>query len=107
MIGTLDTYAVIEQQVYSINDLNERESTWEAFEPIWCSLRQLSGAEGVANGTRTETVRYSLRTHYVPGVTSAMRVNIDGTYYNIVSHDSPFRARTDMTIEYTSHDRTD
>ncbi|MCH2040285.1 MAG: phage head closure protein [Saccharospirillaceae bacterium] len=105
MIGTFDTYAVIEKPVTKKNELNEPEATWQEFEPCWCSKKLKSSNESFASDHLTSRSVYELTMHYIPGITDDMRVNIDGVYFNITGHDSPGRIKTVLTVEQTSYDR--
>ncbi|MDP2505387.1 phage head closure protein [Oceanobacter sp. 3_MG-2023] len=103
MIGILDTYATIEQPVQTRNELNENETIWQELEPVWCRLQAGASGEGSSNDTQTVTAGYTVTTHYTPDVTQEMRLNIDGTLYNITAVDHPFRAKTVLQVEYTSY----
>lgn len=105
MIGVLDTYATIEQPVQTRNELNENETVWQTLEPVWCRLQAGSAGESSSGNTQTVTAAYTVTMHHTPDVNQTMRLNIDGTLYNITAVDHPFRSKTVMQVEYTSHGR--
>jgi head-tail adaptor len=105
MIGTLDTYIEIERPIVTENRLNEEEITWELVEPAWASKRLKNSNEGVTDDQLSSKSLYELKTHYLPNIKDSYRINIDGEYFNIIGHDSPFRSKTILTVELTSYER--
>jgi len=105
MIGTLDTYVEIERPVTVKNRLNEDETTWELVEAAWVGKRLKNSSEGKADDQLNSKALYELKTHYLPGIKDNYRINIEGEFFNIIGHDSPFRSKTIITVEQTSYDR--
>lgn len=105
MIGTLDTYIEIERPTITKNRLNEDETTWELVEPAWANKRLKSANEGVSDDHLSSKSLYELKTHYLPDIKDNYRIVIDGEFFNIIGHDSPFRSKTIITIEHTSYER--
>ncbi|MEY8205411.1 MAG: head-tail adaptor protein [Bermanella sp.] len=105
MIGTLDTYAEIQRPVITKNALNEVQNSWQLVEEVWLSKRLKTSSEGVADAQQNSKALYELKTHYIPNLKDDYRIVIEGEYFNIIGHDSPFRSRTIITAEHTSYDR--
>ena len=105
MIGVRDTYIEIQRRVSLKNELNEEVGGWEVFEPAWASKRLKSAAESVAAGALASKETYELVTDYIPGLSSDMRIEIDGQHFAILGHDSPFRSKTVIQVERTSYER--
>lgn len=105
MIGTLDTYIEIERPVFTKNSLNEPVTTWELVEPVWANKRLKNSNEGISDDQLSTRALYELKTHYLPGIEDNYRINIEGQFFNIIGHDSPFRSKTIITVEQTSYER--
>lgn len=105
MIGALDTYVEIERPITSKNRLNEDEITWELVEAAWVGKRLKNASEGISDDQLNSKSLYELKTHYLPDIKDSYRINIDGEYFNIIGHDSPFRSKTILTVELTSYER--
>lgn len=105
MIGTLDTYIEIQRPVSAKNSLNESIITWELVEPAWASKRLKTANESVSDDQISSKSLYELKTHYLPDIQDNYRIVIDGEFFNIIGHDSPFRSKTIITIEHTSYER--
>lgn len=106
MIGPMDTFAEVEIKTIARDELGgETEPVWSLYEQCWVSKRLKSSTEGSSGDHLTSKAIYELKTHYIPGITDEMRVTIDDQHFNIIGHDSPFRAKTILTVEATSYDR--
>lgn len=105
MIGTLDTYVEIERPVTATNRLKEEETTWELVEAAWVSKRLKNASESITDDQLGSKALYEIKTHFLPDIRDDYRINIEGELFNIIGHDSPFRAKTILTVEQTSYER--
>lgn len=83
--GQLDQRVTVERLEEGQDELGQPFSTWTTLYTVWAAVEPLSGREYIAamSAQSEVTTRISLR--YRPGITSADRVNHEGTLYNITS----------------------
>lgn len=96
-IGAMDRKVLVEQ--YSVTHTNasgQKIKGWSTYAAWWCSLRQDSSGEGVANNQMVMSTQYTLRGRYLQGVLPGMRINDGGIIYNISGVRT--EGRNEMTI---------
>ena len=78
--GTLNERLFFEKKlVVRDPDFNTETFTWVAHATAWGAVMEVNGIELVANSQRTLTRVVRVRTRWVPGVTSDMRIRQDTT----------------------------
>jgi SPP1 family predicted phage head-tail adaptor len=96
--GRLSTPIVIQQQTTTTDAIGQPLLTWTDFAAVWANVRHLSGTESIKAGAVTSTVQASMRTRPMNGVTSGMRVLVDGAVYQIKSVIPDFVRRDSMNL---------
>lgn len=85
--GSLDRRVTIESKTVTRDDYGAEVVSWSTFAEVWAEVRDINATERVADQIRTLTRLTMIKTRYVSGVTSDMRIrlNEDGRVLAIVS----------------------
>ena len=85
--GALDRRVTIESKTVTRDDFGAEVIAWATFAEVWAEVRDISSVEKVINEARTMARLTMIRTRYVSGVTSDMRIrlNTDGRVLQITS----------------------
>lgn len=85
--GSLDRRVTIESKTVTRDDYGAEVVSWSTFAEVWAEVRDVNATERVADQIRTLTRLTMIKTRYVSGVTSDMRIrlNEDGRVLAIVS----------------------
>lgn len=81
--GPLDRYVTIEQKTKTRDAYGAEIETWTTFAQVWASKRDIRGREYFAAqqvNAETDTV---WRIRWIAGVKAEMRINWNGTLYDI------------------------
>ena len=62
------------------NAVGEQVASWSEIKKAWCEIRTLNGQELVHARQKTETATVLVVTHFVPGITSDMRIRWHPSY---------------------------
>lgn len=78
---TLQTASMARDGTYSAAAV-----TYSNFATVWAEVRfrTLANPEPVIAGQKQSTLRATFRIRYLPGVTSTMRINHGGRYYQVL-----------------------
>ncbi|MDI1342409.1 phage head closure protein [Polaromonas sp.] len=83
--GSLDQRVTVERLSVGVDEIGQPYSIWAALVTVWAAVEPLSGREYIAAMSAQSEVTTRIRLRYRPGITSADRVNHEGTLYNITS----------------------
>ena len=81
--GRLRHLVAIERPVSTRDDFGGVIESWQTVATVWAEIHPLSGREFIAAQSTQAGVTTRITIRHLPGVTAAMRVNHDGTLYNI------------------------
>jgi SPP1 family predicted phage head-tail adaptor len=81
--GRLRHRVAIERPVSTRDDFGGVVESWQTVATVWAEIHPLSGREFLAAQSTQAGVTTRITIRHLPGVTAAMRVNHDGTLYNI------------------------
>ena len=81
--GELRNRIVIEANTPTRNSVNEEVAHWATFATLWAKVQATAGTEQIDQQRATAIVHYTIIVRSYPGITSAMRVNWDATYFDI------------------------
>jgi SPP1 family predicted phage head-tail adaptor len=62
------------------NAVGEQVASWSETKKAWCEIRTLNGQELVHARQKTETATFLATTHFIPGITSSMRMRWHPTH---------------------------
>lgn len=62
-----------------------KAATWALFSAWWCRIAPITGSEVYANQAIEAKANFKLEGSFIAGVTARMRVNDNGTFYDITS----------------------
>ena len=96
--GRLNTKLLIESKTEVIDSVGDVAETWSTFADVWAEVRTQSGKEFITAKTTHSELTHVVTTRYISGVTTKMRVNNDGTYYDILSVFDPTTRRKELRI---------
>ena len=74
----LDRRVTIESKTVTRDDFGAEVVTWSTFAEVWAEVRDVNSVEKVVDQLRTMTRLTMVTTRYVPGVTTDMRVRVNG-----------------------------
>lgn len=100
-IGKLNRRGALQQLIAGEDALGQPVSTWATVATIWMHVRLLSGIETIKSDAPVSTVKASIRIRHRAGVTSDMRVLLDGVAYTVtaVMPDVANRRYVDLACE--------
>jgi len=81
--GRLRHRVAIERPVSTRDHFGGVVESWQTVATVWAEIHPLSGREFLAAQSTQSGVTTRITLRELPGVTAAMRVNHDGTLYNI------------------------
>jgi SPP1 family predicted phage head-tail adaptor len=81
--GRLRHRVAIERSVSTRDDFGGVVESWQNLATVWAEIHPLSGREFLAAQSTQSGVTTRITLRELPGITAAMRVNHDGTLYNI------------------------
>ena len=94
----------IEHKTREADDFDGKPEAWEMFAKAWCNIRPLRGDELLQAQQVHEKVTHRVTTVWQDGITSEMRIDLNGRKLNIVSAINQFERYRDlemMCIEVT------
>lgn len=83
--GSLDQRVTVERLEEGQDEIGQPISTWVGLFTVWAAVEPQAGREFVAAGAQQSELTTKIRLRYRPGITSADRVNHEGTLYGINS----------------------
>jgi SPP1 family predicted phage head-tail adaptor len=97
-IGKLNRLVVIEQQSATQDAIGQPVLTWTTLATVWANVRYLQGAEAIKADAVTSVAKASIRIRRRTDVTSAMRVTLGSTTFQILAvlPDEESRERLDL-----------
>jgi SPP1 family predicted phage head-tail adaptor len=103
-IGQLNSRVVIEQPSSTQDDIGQPVLTWTTLDTVWANVRYLQGAEAIKADAVTSVAKASIRIRRRTDVTSAMRVTLGSTTFQILAvlPDEESRERLDLVCEVLS-----
>lgn len=83
------------------DEIGQPTQVWSTLATVMANIRYLSGVESIKAGAETATAKASIRIAYRTNVTSAMRVQLGSTVFEIKSvlPDETGKQHTDLTVE--------
>ena len=81
--GQLDHYVLIEQPTETTDAYGQAVKSWATYVDAWAGIAPLRGSERILAGQEAAGADTKITMRYVSGVTAKMRVNEDGTLYDI------------------------
>ncbi len=82
-IGKRNRLATVKAPPTAQDELGQPTGAWTTVCTPWVNVRFLNGAETIKAGAETSTAKVSIRGRYRTDLTSAMRVEIGSTVYQI------------------------
>ena len=82
--GKLRHLITIESYSMTQGAYGEPIATWSTFSTAWASITPGSGKEFFASKMRNPEISHSITIRYLSGLTSKMRVNFNGRYFDIL-----------------------
>ena len=85
-IGTFDTPATFRQptRAKTATSMGQVVETFADFQDVWVQMTRVGGGETVARMQVDDAEFYEIKGHYIDGVDSTFRVEIDGQEYHIL-----------------------
>ena len=96
--GSLTNKITIEHYSESIDSFGDSIKTWSEFAPAWAEIITQSGKEFTTAREQHATLSAVIKIRYMAGVTTAMRVNDSGVFYNILAAFDPNKQRRELRI---------
>ena len=86
-IGPLDRLVTIQQASQGASATGDpvASKTWSTYREAWASRTDLPSSETIVDGEVVSIAKAEYRTHYVAGVTAAMRILDSGVARDIVN----------------------
>lgn len=82
-IGNMDRRIAIERETESVSPSGDPRKTWMPLATVWAEILQQTASEFFTGYGEAETGNVIFRVRFRPGITTADRVNYDGTAYGI------------------------
>jgi SPP1 family predicted phage head-tail adaptor len=82
-IGNMDRRITIERQTETVKPSGSVAKVWQALTTVWAEVIQQSASEFFTGYGEAETGTVIFRVRFRPGITTADRVNYDGTAYGL------------------------
>ena len=83
--GRLRHVITIEQSTKTDNTLGEPIETWATFKQVRAQITPINGKEYFAASQIQSTVSHKVKIRYTSGITTDMRINFNGRYFDIES----------------------
>jgi len=80
---------IIEEPVYTSDLLGGFITAWNNYKTLWAEVEPLKTAKKLAAEKRESRNNYNITTRYVAGITTKMRINLNGRYLQILSIINP------------------
>lgn len=87
--GALRHRIIIEQGTPSQNDFGEETLAWSTLATVWAKKEDLSGNELFHAQQVNAEVTTQFQIRHRGDVTAKMRINLGGTFYNVLSPQDP------------------
>lgn len=99
--GKLTRQVTIKAPPTAQDDIGQPTGDWSTVASVWANVRYLSGSESIKAGADASTAKASIRIRYRTGLTSAMRVHLGSTVFqiNAVLPDEAGRRHVDIVCE--------
>lgn len=102
--GDLNVPILIEARTGAVDALNQLTDTWATHASVWSNYKAASGMGSIraAEGLDTPITKCSFRIRYRTDITTAMRVNMGGTKFDIIDvrPDHGGKEHTDIVCEF-------
>lgn len=100
-IGKFNRRVVIESQSATQDDIGQPVLTWTTLATVWANVRYLNGTESIKADAVTSAAKVSIRIRRRTDVTSAMRVTLGATVFQILAvlPDEQDKQRLDLACE--------
>jgi len=100
-IGSLNRRVTIQQPSASQDSVGQPENTWSTLATVWANVRMLNGTETIKADAQVSQAKASIRIRWRTDVTSAMRVVLGSTTYEIkaVLPDEAGKRHVDLACE--------
>lgn len=100
-IGKLNRRVTIQQPATVQDEIGQPIPGWSTLAEVWANVRTLNGVETIKAGAEMSAVKASIRIRRRTDVTSAMRVVLGSTVYQVkaVLQDEGKRQWTDLVCE--------
>lgn len=66
------------------DELGQSEINWIEYKNEWAIIKTLKGSEYVEAGSERSTIIYRFIIHYIPEITSDMRIHYNGRIFDII-----------------------
>lgn len=76
---------IIEEPVYTSDLLGGFITAWNVVQNLWAEVVPLKTTEKLSAEMRESRNNYNITTRYVEGITTKMRINLNGRYLQILS----------------------
>lgn len=96
--GRLRDKIKIESKTNTIDSVGDAVETWATFAEIRAEVKTQSGKEFLSAREQHAELTHVITARYLSGVTSQMRVNNGGSYYNILSVFDPNSRKSEMRL---------
>lgn len=106
--GTLNRRVVVKQLASGQDDIGQPVKTWTTLATVWANVRYLAGpragVEALQAGAEVAIARASIRIRLRTDITTAMRIQLGSTEFEIkaVLPDEQARDRMDLSCEVVS-----
>lgn len=88
--GSLDKLINIESLTVTTDGMGASVESWATYKSnVWAAIWPVSAKEIIQSGKVEAEITHRIRTRYVDGVTSAMRIKYGSTYFKIISVINP------------------
>jgi SPP1 family predicted phage head-tail adaptor len=81
----MDTRIVIDHSVETVGEFGEILKTWATFATVWANKYEGGGRELVAAKQVNAEITTQFQIRYMSGLSTKMRIVVDGLYYDIAS----------------------
>ena len=97
--GRRNTKILIEQRTEgSVNTVGDPVYTWATFATEWAFILTQSGKEFMDARQQFAELSHLITIRYTAGITTDMRINVDGVYYKIIAAFDPMKRGIELKL---------
>jgi SPP1 family predicted phage head-tail adaptor len=96
--GELNKIITIQSRASTTDAFGGTIYTWSTFATVWAKVSPLKGREMIAAQAAQSEVTTRIKTRWISGVTTGMRIVYDGQNFDIISAIDPNEAHEELQI---------
>ncbi len=96
--GRLNTKIIIESVARSVDSVGDTTDIWSTYATVWAEVRPQSGNEFFKAREVNSELTHVITMRWIDGITTKMRINNGGAYYDILSVFDPTTRKREMRL---------